>query len=84
MQEAAAIQPKEEEMAEPIIRITIRTATGFEYNLEKPASVVRDIINPEVPDALIEVPIPTDVRVLHRFIHTNQIAELDLHDEMEF
>lgn len=85
MQEAAALATeKTEEVQESIIRITIRTATGYEYHLDKPESVVRDIINPEVPDALIEVPIPKGVNIRHRFIHTNQIAELDVHDKMEF
>lgn len=86
MQEAAQLPTAdvEEKPKEQSIRITLRTSVGAEYHLEKPATVVRGILDPDTPDALIEVPImPPNSAVKRRFIHTNQIAELDIHDELE-
>lgn len=82
MQENSLL-PQEAPKVERNIRITLRTAVGAEYHLEKPEAVVRGILDPDTPDALIEVPPPPGVSVKHRFIHTNQVAELDIHDEME-
>lgn len=87
---AKKLQEKTEQSPEPkqeqIINITITTDNGFEYHMSKPESVVRDIISPDVPDCLIEVPIPAHMRnsVKYRFLHTNRIATLDVHNEMSF
>jgi hypothetical protein len=79
MQQVTETLPKVEQM----IRITARTGTGYEYHLTLPESAVRDLIDPEVADAFIEVPLPKDVHgAKKRYLHTNQIAEVDLHDDL--
>lgn len=78
--QAATEQPPAQE---PIIRITTRTDLGYEVHLNLPASAVRALLDPEVADAYIEVPIPPEVRsVKKRYRHTSRIAEIDIHDDL--
>lgn len=83
MQQTSVEPPPPQEEAN--IRITARTDVGYEYHLTFPASVVRDILDPDVGDAYLEIPIPPDMKnsgVKHRYLHTTRIAELDIHDEL--
>lgn len=79
MQEASQADVQERH-----VRFMITDDKGLEYHMDKPESVVRGIIDPDTPDAFIEVPVPANLAtsVKHRFLHTNRIAVLDLHDEL--
>jgi len=84
MQQASIEPPPATQEAR--IRVTLRTKVGYEYHQVYAESVVRDLVNPEVPDGFIEIEIADQkVRpaVRHRFLHTSNIAEVDIHDEME-
>lgn len=78
MQEASQV-----EKAEARIRLTVIDDKGFEYHLDPHESVVRDILNPDVPDIFIEVPIEPHLQghVKHTYLHTSRIAKLHQHDE---
>lgn len=80
----AAKNTQQEVAQEQQVRLTLRTSAGFEYHLVKPASVVRDIIDPAVSDRFIEVPVPDAVKgsVKKKYIHTSVIKELDVHDDL--
>jgi hypothetical protein len=73
-----------EQEQERQIRIMITDDKGVEYHLVKPESVVRAIIDPDVPDRFIEVPVPEHLKgaVKHRYLMTNRIAMLDVSDEL--
>jgi len=79
MQEAS-----QQESDERHIRITIIDTKAYEYHLNPHESVVRGIIDPDTPDAMIEVPVEPHLKgvVLHAYLSTNQIAKLYLHDEL--
>lgn len=78
MQEAS-VQVTEEQR----IRLTVIDDKGFEYHLNPHESVVRDILDPDVPDVFIEVPIEPSLQghVKHTYLHTSRIAKLHQHDE---
>src|SRR5437879_383034 len=82
MQQATVEPPSPHE--EPRVRITARTPVGFEYHLSYPVSVVRDLLDPDVDDGYLEIPVPAELKntVKHRYLHTTQIAEVDVCDEM--
>jgi hypothetical protein len=63
------------------IRVTLRTGVGFEYHLTMDESAVRDLLDPDVPDVFIPVPVELPA-VKNRYIHTHIIAEVDVHDEL--
>ena len=79
MQEAS-----QRETEERRVRITIIDNKAFEYHLTPYESVARGILDPDVPDAFIEVPIEPNLKgsVLHAYLHTSQVAKLFLHDEL--
>jgi hypothetical protein len=81
MQNVTIAPPPAQEEAR--IRVTLRTSIGFEYHEVYPASVVRDILDPDVDDAFIQITLPADIKsVKVRYLHTSGIAEIDLHDEL--
>lgn len=65
------------------INVTLRTDTGYEYHLELAQEVVDGILNPDVPDAFIEVPARAiggqALHGLRRYLHTSYIKEIDVH-----
>lgn len=77
---AKSVQAKSEQTAtqqeEQRIATTLRTATGFEYHLDLARSVIEGILDPDIPDAFLEVPCP--VRDTRRFLHTSNIKEIDV------
>lgn len=79
MQEAS-----QAEVQERRIRVTIIDTKAYEYHLNPYESVVRGILDPDTPDAFIEVPIDPTLRgsVVHAFLHTSQVAKFYLHDEL--
>jgi len=79
MQEAS-----QQDSEERHIRITIIDMKAFEYHLNPHESVVRGILDPDTPDAFIEVPIEPHLKsvVQHAYLSTNQIAKVYLHDEL--
>ncbi len=85
MQAASVIPPPPAE--ERRIRVTLRRDNGYEYHQVFAESVVRALIDPERSDSFIKLAI-ADAKVhqvvKHRFLHTSYIAEVDVHDEMEF
>jgi hypothetical protein len=84
MQEASVVPPEPQD--EQRVRVTLRTSIGFEYHQVYPQSVVIDLLDPDVPDGFIEIQL-TDGKlkqsVKHRFLHTSNIAEVDIHDALE-
>lgn len=66
------------------IRITIIDDKAYEYHLNPHESVVRGILDPDIPDAFIEVPIEPHLKgvVVHAYLHTSRIAKFYLHDEL--
>ena len=66
------------------VRITIIDDKAFEYHLTPYESVLRGILDPDVPDTFIEVPVPPELKgvVLHSYLHTSRIAKFYLHDEL--
>lgn len=66
------------------VRVTIIDDKAFEYHLTPYESVLRGILDPDVPDVFIEVPIEPNLRgsVMHAFLHTSRIAKFYLHDEL--
>jgi len=79
MQEASA-----QDSTERRVRVTIIDTKAFEYHLNPYESVVRGILDPDTPDAFIEVPIEPNLRgaVAHAYLHTSQVAKMYLHDEL--
>jgi hypothetical protein len=79
MQETSASESKERR-----IRLTVIDNKATEYHLNPYESVVKGILDPDTPDAFIEVPIEPMLRssVVHAFLHTSQIAKLYVHDEL--
>ncbi len=73
----------ERDKAERRIRLTIIDNKAFEYHLNPYESVAKGILDPDVPDAFIEVPIDPLLKgsVVHAYLHTSQIAKLYIHDE---
>lgn len=69
------------ESTERDIRITIVDDRAFEYHLVRRESVVRGILDPETPDAFIEVPCSIQ-GVVHAYLHTSRIGKFYLHDEL--
>jgi hypothetical protein len=65
------------------VRITIIDRSAFEYHLTPYESVARGMLDPDVADTFIEVPIEPHLRgvVAHAYLHTSQIAKLYLHDD---
>lgn len=78
------LETSQQESRERNVRFMITTDTGVEYHMEKPESVVLGILDPDVPDTFIEVPVPANLKmaVKHRYLHTTRIGILDLHDEL--
>lgn len=68
---------------DPIIRITVILDNAHEIHLTRPESVVRGLVDPDVPDCFIQIPceLPS---VKHRLIHTSRVKELLIHDEVRF
>ena len=66
------------------VRITIIDDKAYEYHLTPYESVIRAILDPETPDAFIEVPLEPHLvgRVAHAYLHTSRIAKLYVHDEL--
>ena len=79
MQEISASESKERR-----IRMTVIDQKATEYHLNPYESVVKGILDPDVPDAFIEVPIEPMLKssVVHAYLHTSQIAKLYVHDEL--
>lgn len=79
MQEAS-----EQSGEERKLRMTLVDDKGYEYHLTPYESVARAILDPDVPDVFIEVPVPPDLQgaVLHAYLHTSRIARFYLHDEL--
>lgn len=73
---AKAMQLQSERIVENTLPVTIRIDNNFEYHLNLALSVIDAILNPDVPDAFIEVPSP--VSAVRRFLHTSRIKELDV------
>ena len=71
-------------MAEREIRVTIIDDKAVEYHLVKPERVIKDILDPDVSDRFIEVPVPEQLKgsVRRQFLHTSRIARMWLHDEL--
>ena len=78
MQETSASESKERR-----IRMTVIDNKATEYHLNPYESVAKSILDPDVPDAFIEVPIEPLLKssVVHAYLHTSQIAKLYVHDE---
>jgi len=69
--------------AEQKIRLTVWEDSSYHFELILPAAAVRDLLDPDVPDAFIEIPIPLDVHnVKVRYLHTSRIARIDVHDDL--
>lgn len=82
---AKALQEaSQQEADERRVRFMIVDDNAAEYHMEKPESVVRGILDPETPDAFIEVPIEPRMQasIKHHYLHTSRIAHLYLHDEL--
>lgn len=62
--------------AEEKLPVTLRGRNGFEYHLDLPRPAIEALIDPDVPDAFIEVPCP--VKGMRRFLHTSEIKEVDV------
>jgi hypothetical protein len=83
MQQTSIEPPPPQEEAQ--IRITACTDVGFKYHLTFPASVIRDLLDPDIGDAYLEIPIPPELKdsgIKHHYLHTTRIAELYIHDEL--
>ena len=80
----AAQETSQQDSQERIVRMTIIDRSAYEYHLTPYESVARAILDPDVPDLFIEVPIEPNLRgvVVHSYLHTSQIAKLYLHDEL--
>jgi|SRR5579875_1577054 hypothetical protein len=82
--EAAATSPAKAMQAtsssppasEPRLAVTLRARNGFEYHIDMARSVAEALIDPDVPDAFIEVPGPREG--IRRFLHTSEIKEIDV------
>lgn len=72
LQEESVAPPKQVEN----LAVTLRTDVGFEYHLNLPRPVVEGLIDPDTPDAFIEVPCP--LTGMQRFLHTSYIKECDV------
>jgi len=82
---AVAMQKaSQQETEERRVRVTIIDTKAYEYHLNPHESVVRGILDPDTPDAFIEVPVEPHLQgvVKHAYVNTNQIAKLYLHDEL--
>ena len=79
MQEASQAETEERR-----VRITIIDNKAYEYHLTPHESVARGILDPDTPDAFIEVPVDPALKnsVVHAYLHTSQVAKLYLHDEL--
>ena len=67
---------------EQVIRVTIIDDKAFEYHLSLRESVLRGILDPDTPDAFIEVPVPSGIQgVKHAYLHTSRIAKFYQHTE---
>jgi hypothetical protein len=75
----------QQELDERLIRFMVTDDRNFEYHLVKPESVVRGIIDADVPDVFLQVPVPAHLKtsVKHRYLHTSRIAILDVFDELQ-
>lgn len=56
--------------------MTLRTDNSFEHHLLLPRSVVEGILDPDTPDAFIEV--PCQLNGMKRFLHTSYVKEIDV------
>jgi hypothetical protein len=61
---------------EPRLPVTLRARNGYEYHIDMARSVAEALLDPDVPDAFIEVPSP--IRDMRRFLHTSEIKEIDV------
>ena len=83
-EEAKQPQSRAEEMqaltmapsSEDRLPVTLRARNSYEYHLDLARSVVVALLDPDVPDAFIEV--PCSVRGTRRFLHTSEIKEIDV------
>lgn len=76
-----SIKPPEKD---PEVSITAILDNGHEISLVLPESVVRLLVDPDVPNAFIQVPIP-DVHknsVRQKFLHTSRFKEVWLHNDL--
>lgn len=76
---AKALQEQSEVLlVKPVekLAVTLRTDVGFEYHLDLPRPVVEGLIDPDTPDAFIEV--PCQLAGMQRFLHTSYIKECDV------
>ncbi len=66
------------------VRVTIIDDKAFEYHLQPYESVLKGILDPDVPDTFIEVPVEPHLQgvVKHAYLHTSRITKLYLHDEL--
>lgn len=65
------------------IRLTLRTGVGYEYHVVMEEQAVRDLLDPDVSDAFIPVPVKGGAQgVKVRYVHTSTIAEVDLNDDL--
>lgn len=72
---------------DPMINITVILDNGYKEHLSLPESVVLGILDPDVPDAFLEVKVqPPPGGVPHpqdrRFIHTSRFREVLTHNEI--
>ena len=76
MQQASEAPPQQE----ALIPVTIVDDKAFEYHFSLTESVLRGILDPDTPDAFIEVPcaLPS---VKHAYLHTSRIAKFYQHAE---
>ena len=76
---ARAMQAKTEappQRDEQQLSVTLRDDKTFEYHLVLPRSAIDAMLDPDVPDAFIEV--PCVVRNTKRFLHTSYVKEVDV------
>jgi len=87
MAESSAVamqKASQQESEERRVRVTVIDMKSYEYHLNPHESVVRGILDPDTPDAFIEVPVEPHLQgvVKHAYVNTNQIAKMYLHDEL--
>jgi hypothetical protein len=88
MAESSAVamqKASQQETEERRIRVTLITTLSYEYHLNPHERVVKGILDPDTPDAFIEVPVEPHLKgvVKHAFVNTNQVAKMYLHDELQ-
>ena len=72
MQELSEAPPHDEQK----LPVTLRVENSYEYHLDLVQRVVEGILDPDTPDAFIEV--PCTVPNTKRFLHTSYVKEIDV------